>query len=374
MNYYTLPKNNTKLEFEFRFDTINPPIISHTLIKSLNRIDSHIKNYNSSEVEEISKKINQYQYIFENVCDTSTPISKLKPQSNLYYELYDIFYSCNILDAELSSLLHMGPNYESTFFLLDTIKESTQISKTSINFDCQSIISINPCINSCINSCISLGKKFDLSIFECLNDSDDTQINKLFAALYVICSSTNKNGSVVIKINELCCKATIDTLFMLSNLFDKICLIKPTPSNILTNEKYIVCKNFIGRSELESYTKIIRQIALHIIKKEYPIVSILSNQIPIILLNKIEEFNAIYGQLQLEAKDQLINVINNKNKIDKLEVLKRNNIQKGITWCEKYQIPHNKFSDKVNIFLNFNPADESKTDESQVPFTSKFYS
>ena len=372
MNYYTLPKNNTKLEFEFRVDTINPPIISHTLIKSLNRIDSHIKNYNSSEVEEISKKINQYQYIFENVCDTSTPISKLKPQSNLYYELYDIFYSCNILDVELCSLLHMGPNCESTFFLLDTIKESTQISKTSINFDYQSIISIIPCINP--NHCINLDKKFDLSIFECLNDSDDTQINKLFAALYVICSSTNKNGSVVIKINELYCKATIDILFMLTNLFDKVCLIKPTPSNILTNEKYIVCKNFIGRSELDSYTKIIHPIALNILEKKCPIVSILSNQMPTILLNKIEEFNAIYGQLQLEAKDQLINVINNKNKIDKLEVLKRNNIQKGITWCEKYQIPHNKFSDKVNIFLNFNPVDESKTDESSTPFTSKFYS
>jgi hypothetical protein len=31
--------------------------------------------------------------------------------------------------------------------------------------------------------------------------------------------------------------------------------------------------------------------------------------------------------------------------------LKRIHIQKCIQWCEKNQLPHNKFIDKVNIFL-----------------------
>jgi len=32
--------------------------------------------------------------------------------------------------------------------------------------------------------------------------------------------------------------------------------------------------------------------------------------------------------------------------------LKKSNIQKCIQWCDKFKIPYNKFTDKVNIFLN----------------------
>jgi hypothetical protein len=41
----------------------------------------------------------------------------------------------------------------------------------------------------------------------------------------------------------------------------------------------------------------------------------------------------------------------NKNREDKIEILKRTHIQKCINWCEKNQLPYNKFTDKLNIFL-----------------------
>jgi hypothetical protein len=37
--------------------------------------------------------------------------------------------------------------------------------------------------------------------------------------------------------------------------------------------------------------------------------------------------------------------------MDKIESLKKTNIQKCIQWCEKFKIPNNKFAEKVNIFL-----------------------
>jgi low affinity Fe/Cu permease len=80
--------------------------------------------------------------------------------------------------------------------------------------------------------------------------------------------------------------------------------------------------------------------------------SFLKNKIPYYFLNKIEETNAVIGQQQLESYDQIINIFKNKNKEEKIESLKRNHIQKCIQWCEKNQIPHNKFTDKINIFLN----------------------
>lgn len=164
----------------------------------------------------------------------------------------------------------------------------------------------------------------------------------------------NKNGSVIIKLNEITHKATIDVIFILNNLFDKICLMKPLLTNILTNENYIICKNFIG-SPASIYIPVLEQCVLKIIRGEMQkpkIISILKNNVSVIFLTKIEEYNAIFGQQLLESKDQLISIINNKNKYDKIDALKRTNIQKGIAWCEKYSIPHNKFSEKINIFLN----------------------
>ena len=61
--------------------------------------------------------------------------------------------------------------------------------------------------------------------------------------------------------------------------------------------------------------------------------------------------NIIIGQQQIEALDQIVLLYKNKNKDDKIEIIKKNNIQKSVTWCEKFKIPCNKFTEKTNIFL-----------------------
>lgn len=61
--------------------------------------------------------------------------------------------------------------------------------------------------------------------------------------------------------------------------------------------------------------------------------------------------NITIGQQQLEALDQIISILKNKNKDDKIETIKKSNIQKSVSWCEKYKIPCNKFTEKINIFL-----------------------
>ena len=81
------------------------------------------------------------------------------------------------------------------------------------------------------------------------------------------------------------------------------------------------------------------------------ILSIINYDIPSYFINKIDDINIIFGQQQLESIDQIINIMKNKNKDEKFENIKKINIQKSIIWCEKFKIPHNKFSEKVNIFL-----------------------
>ena len=68
-------------------------------------------------------------------------------------------------------------------------------------------------------------------------------------------------------------------------------------------------------------------------------------------LNKLEEYNAIFGQQQMENISSTINLMLFKNKTDRLETLKKNNITKCIQWCEKYNIPFHKTQNTANIFI-----------------------
>jgi hypothetical protein len=162
------------------------------------------------------------------------------------------------------------------------------------------------------------------------------------------------DGLCLIKISTVFSKPILDILYILSSLYEKVYIIKPNTSNITTFEKYIVCKKFILTNEKEviynSYINKINIIINNYIKDEN-IKSIINFDIPYYFLNKIDDMNIIIGQQQLEALDQVINIIKNKNKDDKIETLKKTNIQKSVNWCEKFKIPCNKFSDKINIFL-----------------------
>ena len=73
--------------------------------------------------------------------------------------------------------------------------------------------------------------------------------------------------------------------------------------------------------------------------------------LPTFFLNKLEEFNIITGQQELNAMNQIISLMKMKNKEDKIENYKKINVHKCISWCEKYKIPSNKFNEKNNIFL-----------------------
>jgi hypothetical protein len=68
-------------------------------------------------------------------------------------------------------------------------------------------------------------------------------------------------------------------------------------------------------------------------------------------LSKLEEYNAIFGQQQIENINYTLSLIENKHKQDKIDNLIKINIQKSILWCYKYNIPCNIVNNEANIFL-----------------------
>ena len=144
-------------------------------------------------------------------------------------------------------------------------------------------------------------------------------------------------------------------LFLLSNIYESVYFIKPNTSRIANSEKYVVCKGFrLSSAEdiVKKFYKIINQIST-----EKQLVSLFNFDLPYIFINKVEEINAIFGQQQIENIVTTLNLMNstNNNKTDKLETMKKTNILKCISWCQKYNLAYNKIIPTTNIFHSGNP-------------------
>jgi len=376
MNYHILPKNMLNIKIKLSLDTNQiSPCLSYSLIQHLNDVYNQLlkveNSNNDINLDFINKIVNPFEFIHTNVPGSLVSVSKVKPDSNIFFELMEIFQICGINDILLTknkmNIANITPNFTSTNYLLNMIKEDNEFSVINEQFNFNNISSKflrNPFIS-----------KIDLFIFE-FNDIDYTNIKQylknMTLVLYIILKFQNNNGCSIIKIDNIFYKTIVDILFIFSSFYDKIYLLKPSISKITKGERYIVCKtlnsdsinktNLLSQLEEQFENAISNDIFSH-----KNIHSIISNQIPYYFYNKIEESNVVIGQQQLESYDQIINIYKNKNKEEKIETLKRNHIQKCIQWCEKNQLPHNKFLDKINIFLNTKKKDyENDTENNKI--------
>ena len=92
-----------------------------------------------------------------------------------------------------------------------------------------------------------------------------------------------------------------------------------------------------------------KQTSLDLPKNRY-IQRFLNIPISNYFLTKLEEYNSIFGQQQIENIYYTISLIETKNKNEKIDNLIRNNIHKCVSWCIKMGIPYNQIAN-TNIFL-----------------------
>jgi hypothetical protein len=178
---------------------------------------------------------------------------------------------------------------------------------------------------------------FDFSID--FNKQEEFSIYLIFAQIAFALAIQKENGSFIIKMFDLFTAASLDLLYLLCSCYEKVYIVKPNTSRFANSEKYIVCKNF----KLNNSKNIVLKLAefYEAINNEKPIKRFLNIEIPYLFKNRVEELNAIFGQQQIENINLTFNIIESKN-TDKLELYKRNNINKCIVWCQKFNIPCNK--------------------------------
>ena len=123
----------------------------------------------------------------------------------------------------------------------------------------------------------------------------------------------------------------------------KVYITKPQTSRYANSEKYIVCKGFIGENADEIYPYLKTAFESMLDSKE-KLFKLLNIPLTLLFTTKIEEYNAIFGQQQIENIYYTLSLMDTKNKTEKLHNLIKVNVKKSIDWCIKYGILHNNIS------------------------------
>uniref|UniRef100_A0A6C0AZV7 Uncharacterized protein n=1 Tax=viral metagenome TaxID=1070528 RepID=A0A6C0AZV7_9ZZZZ len=341
---------------------LSEPIISFSLIHYLHISQNYVNKMKQYEnnVDFFCRMIHPYEFIHNKVPGSKFSVSKIKSCSPIFYMFMEIIHTFTIFDSFQNKniiSLHCSANNDATIECINIFRENNDDInyENKIENEMSYIIPLKGISPSSI----------DFLYYELCCDTTNI-CSYILHFIGVVCNLITYqscNGVSIIKIDTLLHKPILDIIYLLTCMYDKVYIIKPNVSSSFNNERFIVCKQFIGTAkqpELYDYATILSKTMLECIYHNKCVHSLLEEELPFYFLNKIEDSNIIIGHLQLEQYTQLINLIKNKNRDDKIEVLKKNNIQKCIQWCEKYKIPYNKFVEKLNIFLPIVFIEEEK--------------
>jgi hypothetical protein len=355
MSYYLLPKTRNKLYICPTYSLAqSKPYISHSLYYYYNQLkeqlDELIVDVSNNYFENIIKTIHPYEFIFTKVPGWDLSISKLDISNSIFYDLFELY---------------------NTFHLFHFLNSNNQINclhisnNSNISIECFDFVYTNITTSHFLNNTININNSIESNIkmkFIFYEINVESYSFSLLNCIAVILKYQENDGCAIIKIDHIFYKYIIDVIYLLSSIYDKIYISKPTTNNAILFERYIVCKNFICASD----KKYIENMYLKVFdflqnyncdidndscssKKPY-VLSIFDKDVPYYFKNKLEDLNTIIGQQQLDSLNQLILICKNKTKENKIDVIKKQNIYKCVYWCEKYKIPYNKLFEKINIF------------------------
>lgn len=361
------------------------PFISQSLSYYLYDIKYKIDKY-ENDWDSYKRYTNPFEYINTIPPNKSKCVSKYKPLSRSYYKMIEIIDSFKLLNGSgniktfhlaegpggfIEAIANKRRNPNDKYIgitLLDDIndinipswKKSQEFLNNNPNVfiengkdETGNILSIDNfkhCVEkygSSMNILTGDGG-FDFSMD--FNSQESSITKLLFAQIcYAVCLQ-KENGCFVLKIFDCFMPHSIDLLYLLSSFYKSTYICKPQTSRYANSEKYIICKGFIYSSCKSFYPSLLEIFDLMIKNNNDHLFRFLNCSISNIFINKLEEYNAIFGQQQIESIYNTITLIENKSKNEKIENLVRSNIQKCINWCIKYNVPHYKFS-TTNIFL-----------------------
>ena len=391
MTYYLMPKSiniDIKNIISISLEESSPDYcINLSLRNYLKDIKLEIDNQDSWD--NMKKYTNPYEYIHTIVPGYKTSICKYKPLSRSYFKMIEIIKSLYLLDdfvdhniktfhiaegpggfIEATNMMRNNKNdiyygmtlidnadyvpgwKKSRDFLNNNPHVNIEygIDKTGNIFN---LVNLDYCYNKYKNSMnfITGDGGFDFSS-DFLNQ-EISATNLILTQIIYALLMQKKNGHFVIKFFDMFTRPSIEMIYLLNLFYNKVYLLKPNTSRYANSERYVICKNFKYSNTNFLYDKFYSILENINNNPEKKINSILNVNVPYIYFTKIEEYNAILGQQQIEIIKQTIQLINSEGyiKSEKIENYKKNNIFRCIQWCIKNKHIYYKNINSSNIFL-----------------------
>jgi 23S rRNA U2552 (ribose-2'-O)-methylase RlmE/FtsJ len=377
MLYFLLPKVHSSIQTHIKCiakDEGNiTTYISQSLFYYLSIIKEKIKD--EEQWDTYKKYTNPYEYIQTIVPHKKKSVAKYKPLSRAYFKMIELieYFHLNTADTPISSFhLAEGPGgfiealanirscekdkYIGMTLLDDKNDENIPAWKKTDNFlkihpnvliengadgtgNILSIENLDYCREKYGSSMdiITADGGFDFSVD--FNNQESNMTRLLFAQICFAISMQKQNGSFVLKIFDCFNESTIDMLYILSTFYKKVYITKPKTSRYANSEKYVVCKDFICENP-ESVFQIIRSAFYNMtmLQQEQPIARFLTCPISYYFYKKIEDYNAIFGQQQIENINNTLDLIHTRKNIDNLIKI---NVQKCVQWCNTHNVQYN---------------------------------
>jgi 23S rRNA U2552 (ribose-2'-O)-methylase RlmE/FtsJ len=391
MTYFLLPRTYSKIFQKIEYSELpsetSPIFISGTLSHFLSSMKEKISS--KENAWDIYKKYtNPYEYIHTPIPLKRRSISKVKPISRSYFkmiEMTELFGLLNKYQSINIRSFHLAEGPGGFIEALATLRNNTQdvyYGMTLIDKDPRSNIPTwkksNEFLGRFPNVILEYGgdktgnilvlenlryckEKYKSSMdiitgdggFDFSTDFNYQEISiakLLYGQFAFAVTMQKKGGHFILKIFDSFMKHTLDIIYLLSSFYERVYIVKPKTSRYANSEKYIVCNGFLYDSIDEYYPFIESGFIQMNINEENVSCRFLNMSLPYYFIQKIEEYNSIFGQKQIQNIYYTLLLIDNRHKHDKLDMLIRTNIQKSIDWCIKYNISYNNLLQSSNIF------------------------
>jgi 23S rRNA U2552 (ribose-2'-O)-methylase RlmE/FtsJ len=400
MSYFTLPIETTN-DFFYKNLKLSETLqkkrkisvgLSQIIAKSKMEIEKDLKQW-----EIMKKYTNPYEFIHTNVPGTKAALCNYRPISRSYYKMIEIlkltyiFDNMKFEDNRLTSFhLAEGPGgFIEAFATLRKNTSDTYYGMTLINnnFYVPGWEKINKFLEQHKNIIIETGhdgtgnllhkcnleycyanynNKMDIITADGgidysinYNAQEDLSLRLIFAQVAFAVAMQKQGGCLILKVFDIFAAASVDIIYLLSNMYNSVVVVKPNTSRYANSEKFIICKDFKA-THIDLYMEYIYKIYDELaandlqskeINRDYYIHRFLSCPIPLIFIYKLEEINTYLGTQQLETINATFNLINKPINCEKMKIIVKNNVDKCIRWCIKYGQSYSRKYSQTNMFL-----------------------
>jgi len=372
MFIYLLPKVNKNIYKHIQIhhsEDKPPPFVSQSLSFYLNDAKSQI-NGQETLWDTFKKYTNTFEYIHSIIPNKKTGVSKYKPISRSYFKMVelidefnfgldtpnaiqtfhlaegpggfieavvnyrkhknnemdkpDLYIGMTLLKAPDDSTSHgitvsktnneSPPNWKKIQYFLkenENIIIEKGVDKTGNILSLNNLIKINEIYGNSIDF-ITADGGVDFSAD--FSNQEISMTHLVYGQIVFALCIQKQGGSFVLKIFDCFMKSTVELLLLLSSVYDNVYITKPHTSRSANSEKYIVCKGF-NHSSLQLYPYLFFSFKEMLETKNTNrfIKGFLSKPIPQFFLHKLEKYNIMLGEKQLE------NIIHTLELIDKSE-------------------------------------------------------